>query len=75
MSDMVHLLEGYRGETNVERCSVAEAELVAIKEEKKRMEKVFCEMEARATELSKANFKFSNQVYLPFSFSSFYFDY
>lgn len=72
MSEMVHLLEGYRGEANVERCSVTDAELVAMREEKKRMEKVFCEMEARATELSKANFKFSNQVYFPILFLFFF---
>lgn len=62
MSDMVHLLESFRGEADVERCSVTEAELVAMKEEKKVLEKNFSELDGRATELAKDNLAFLTQV-------------
>lgn len=58
MSDVVHLLEGFRWEGDIQRGSVASVDLISMKEEKQRLEKNFFELESRATELSKANLAF-----------------
>lgn len=63
MSDVMHLLEDYRCEADVERGSVPDTELLSMKEEKFRLEKSLSEMDTRAKELGKANLSFLTQVY------------
>lgn len=61
---MVHLPEGFLYESDVERGSVLNAELLSVKEDMIRLEKSLSEMENRAKELGKANLAFLNQVFL-----------
>lgn len=76
MSDVMHLLEDYRGDVGIERSSVPDAELLSVKEDKDRLEKSLSEMENRAKELGKSNLTFLTQVsfnliHFACSFSSF----
>ncbi|KAL8110831.1 hypothetical protein AgCh_026537 [Apium graveolens] len=62
LSDFMHILEDYKADVDGEACSKLEAEVAALKGEKKKIAVGFAELEHRVADLSKANSALSKKV-------------
>ncbi|XP_074376393.1 uncharacterized protein LOC141717976 [Apium graveolens] len=62
LSDFMHILEDYKADVDGEACSKLEAEVAALKGEKKKVAVGFAELEHRVADLSKANSALSKKV-------------